>query len=309
MRVFVAGATGAVGRPLVSQLIKAGHAVIGMARDENSADRLRQQGAAAEIADALDARAVHQAVVRSAPDVVINQLTVLPKRYTPETMQAAVPVDHRVRREGGANLQDAAIAAQAKRYILQSSGFWYEPGAGLANESSQLALHATPYIAEGSRFYRDLEQSAEARPGPKVLFLRYGFLYGLGTWYAPDGDAAEQVRKHMSPIVGDGQGVWSWVHVEDAAAAAVLALEQGSAGAYNIVDDDPSPVRVWLPAFAHWLGAPPPPHASAEQAGSEDAVYYGTRLRGASNTKAKRELGFQPRRLEWLSAVVQSRAV
>lgn len=309
MRIFVAGATGAVGRPLVSQLIKAGHAVTGMARDESAASRLRQQGAAAEVADALDAKAVHLAVVRSAPDVVINQITVLPKRYTPETMQAAASMDRRVRREGGANLQDAAIAAQAKRYILQSSGFWYEPGAGLADESSQLALHATPYIAEGSRFYRDLEQAAAGKPGPEVLFLRYGFLYGPGTWYARDGDAAEQVRKRMSPIVGEGQGVWSWVHVEDAAAAAVLALERGSAGAYNIVDDDPTPVRVWLPAFAHWLGAPQPPNVSAEQAGSEEAVYYGTRLRGASNAKAKRELGFRPRRLEWLTAGLQARAV
>jgi len=309
MRVFIAGATGAVGRPLISQLIKAGHVVIGMARDEKSADRLRHQGAAAEIADALDARAVHHAVVRSAPDVVINQLTVLPKRYTPETMRAAIPVDHRVRREGGANLQAAAAAAQARRYVLQSCGFWYEPGAGLADEHSQLAVDTTPYIAEGSRFYRDLEQSAAAMPGPEVLFLRYGFLYGPGTWYAPDGDAAEQARKRMSPIVGEGKGVWSWVHVEDAAAAAVLALQQGSAGAYNIVDDDPSPVRVWLPSFAQWLGAPPPPHVSAEQAGSEDAVYYGMRSRGASNAKAKRELGFRPRPLEWLTTGLQARAV
>jgi nucleoside-diphosphate-sugar epimerase len=294
---------------LVSKLIRAGHAVTGMARDEKSADRLRQQGAAAEIADALDARAVHNAVARTAPDVVVNQLTALPKRYTPETMQAAIPVDHRVRGEGGANLLAAAVAANARRYILQSCAFWYEPGPGLADESSQFAFNSTAYIAEGCRFYRDLEESANAARGPEVLFLRYGFLYGPGTWYAQDGDAAEQVRQRMSPIVGYGQGVWSWIHVEDAAAAAVLALERGSAGAYNIVDDDPSPVRAWLPAFAQWLGAPPPPRISAEQAGSEDAIYYATRSRGASNAKAKRELGFRPRRLEWLPAEVQARAV
>ena len=301
MRVFIAGATGAVGRPLVAQLIQAGHRVTGLARDERSAQPLRDQGAAAEIADALDAQAVHDAVARSAPEVVINQLTSLPKRFTPETMQAAIEPDQRLRREGGANLQAAAAAAGARRYILQSCAFWYEEGPGLADESSSLAVNATPYIAQGSRFYRELEQAANAARGPEVVLLRYGYLYGPGTWYASDGDAADQVRQQQSPIVGDGRGVWSWVHVEDAAAAAVLALDQAHAGAYNIVDDDPSPVRLWLPAFANWLGAPTPPHISAEQAGSDDAVYYATKSRGASNAKAKRELGFRPRRLAWLN--------
>ena len=301
MKVFIAGATGAVGRPLVDQLIKAGHAVTGLARDEKSAKKLRDQGATAAVADALDARAVHEAVAHSKPDVVINQLTSLPKRYTPETMQAAVEPDHRLRRDGGANLQAAAAAAGAKRYILQSCAFWYEEGPGLAEEGASLAVNATPYIAQGSRFYRELEQSATAVRGPEVVFLRYGFLYGPTTWYARDGDAAEQVRRRENPIVGNGQGVWSWVHVEDAAAAAVLALDRGSAGAYNIVDDDPSPLREWLPAFANWLGAPSPPHITEQQAGSDDYIYYGTKSRGASNGKAKRDLEFRPRRLEWLN--------
>ena len=301
MRVFIAGTTGAIGHPLVAQLLRADHVVTGLARDEKSAKHLQDQGARAEIADALDERAVHEAVARSAPDVVINQLTALPKRYTPETMQAAIEPDHRLRHKGGANLQAAAAAAGAKRYILQSCAFWYEEGPGLADESTSLAVNATPYIAQGSRFYRDLEQSANALRGPEVVLLRYGFLYGPMTWYARDGDAAEQVRRQQSPIVGNGQGVWSWVHVEDAAAAAVLALDRGGAGAYNISDDDPSPVRVWLPAFANWLGAPSPPHITEQQAGDADMIYYGTKSRGASNAKAKRELGFRPRRLEWLN--------
>ncbi len=309
MRVFLAGATGAIGSPLVSQLLKAGHVVIGMARDEKSANRLHGQGATAEIADALNARAVSDAVARSAPDVVVNQLTSLPKHYTPETMQAAITTDHRLRKEGGAYLQAAAAEAGAKRYILQSCAFWYEEGPGLADENSSFAVSATPYIAQGSRFYKELERSANAVHGPEVVLLRYGFLYGPGTWYGRDGDAAEQVRKRMSPIVGDGQGVWSWVHVEDAAAAAVLALDRGRAGAYNIVDDDPLPVRLWLPAFARWLGAPPPPCISTEQAGDADSIYYGTRSRGASNAKAKSQLGFQPRRLEWLGSPDQAGAV
>ena len=302
MRVFIAGATGAVGRPLVAQLLKAGHDVTVLVRNAESAKPLQDEGASAAIGDALDAQAVHDAVARSKPDVVINQLTSLPKRCTPEAMQAATGRDHHLRRNGGANLQAAAAAAGAKRYILQSCAFWYEEGAGLADESASLAVNATPYIAEGSRFYRDLEQAANAVPGPEVVLVRYGYLYGPGTWYTNDGSVADDVRRQQSPIVADGRGVWSWVHVDDAAAAAVLALDRGHAGAYNIVDDDPSPVRTWLPAFANWLGAPAPPHISAEQAGSEDAIYDGTRSRGATNAKAKRELGFRPRRLEWLSA-------
>lgn len=301
MKIFIGGATGAIGRPLVAQLLKAGHAVIGMARDEKSGRQLRDRGATVEIADALDPRAVHEAVTRHVPEVVINQLTALPKSYTPATMQASIEPDHRLRRQGGANLQAAAAAAGARRYILQSSAFWYEAGPGLADETAGFAVDASPFIAQGSRSYRDLEQSAKTAPGPEVVFLRYGFLYGTGTWYARDGDAAEQVRNQLTPIVGDGQGVWSWIHVEDAAAAAVLALDRGTPGAYNIVEDDPSPVCVWLPAFANWLGAPAPRQISAEQAGDADAVYYGTRSRGASNAKAKRNLGFQPRQLEWLN--------
>ncbi len=300
MKVFIAGATGAIGRPLVAQLLKAGHAVVGMARDDKAAQQLRDQGAGVAIANALDASAVHDAVTRCAPEVVINQLTALPQRYTPETMQRAISVDRRLRQEGGANLQTAAAAAGVRRYILQSCAFWYEPGPGLADESSQLAVNASPYIAGGSRFYTELEKAARAMPGPEVVFLRYGLLYGPGTWYDREGDAADQARLQQTPIVGDGQGVWSWVYIDDAATAAVLALSRGTAGAYNIVDDDPSPVRVWLPAFAKWVGAPPPPHMSLEQADA-DSIYYGTQSRGASNTKAKRDLGFQPRRLEWLT--------
>lgn len=300
MKVFIAGATGAIGRPLVAQLLKAGHAVVGMARDDKAAQQLRNQGAGVAIADALDAAAVHDAVTRCAPEVVINQLTALPQRYTPETMQRAISVDRRLRQEGGANLQTAASAAGVRRYILQSSAFWYEPGAGLADESCQLAVNASPFIAGGSRFYTELEKAALAMTGPEVVFLRYGFLYGPGTWYDREGDAADQARLQQTPIVGDGQGVWSWVYIDDAATAAVLALSRGTAGAYNIVDDDPSPVRVWLPAFAKWVDAPPPPHVSLEQA-DPDSIYYGTQSRGASNTKAKRDLGFQPRRLKWLT--------
>jgi nucleoside-diphosphate-sugar epimerase len=300
MKVFIAGATGAVGRPLVRQLLDEGHEVTGLARNNDSARRLKDQGAEAEIVDLFDSKAVQAAMARSAPEVVINQLTALPKNYTPDSMQAATPVDRALRRDGGANLQSAAAASGVRRYILQSSAFWYEPGTGLADESSTFAIHASPYIASGSRFYYDLEQAARAIRGPELVLLRYGFLYGPGTWFANDGNVADQVRQGQFPVVGDGSAVWSWVHVEDAARAAVLVLDRGPAGAYNIVDDDPSPLKTWLGAYARWLGTSPPPSLTVGQVQDADLIYNATRLRGASNAKARNELDFRPRRLEWL---------
>jgi 2-alkyl-3-oxoalkanoate reductase len=300
MRVFVAGATGAIGRPLIKQLLQEGHDVIGMARNNEAARQLQKQGAAAEIADALDAKTVNSSLARIQPEVVINQLTALPKRYSPDTMREATPVDRHLRQDGGTILQSAAKDNGVRRYILQSSAFWYEPGDGLADESSGLAVDASPHIAEGSRFYRDLERTAHSIGGPELVILRYGFLYGPRTWFAQDGSVAEQVRSKQFPIIEDGEAVWSWVHVEDAATAAVLALSRGNSGAYNIVDENPSQISVWLPAYARWLAAPPPARASAREVSDEDAIYNATRLRGASNAKAKRELGFRPRQLEWL---------
>jgi nucleoside-diphosphate-sugar epimerase len=300
MRVFVAGATGAIGRPLIKQLLEEGHEVTGMVRNDEGAHRLQQQGAKAEFADALDANAVDTALARTQSEVVINQLTALPKQYSPSTMRDATPGDLRLRKDGGTNLQTAAKARGVRRYILQSSAFWYEPGDGLADESSGFAVDASPYIAAGSRFYRDLEQNAHSMGAPELVVLRYGFLYGPHTWYARDGSVADQVRNKQFPIVEDGRAVWSWVHVEDAAAAAVLSLSRGDSGTYNIVDNNPLQMSVWLPSYARWLDAPPPGRVSAREANDEDAVYDAMRLRGASNAKAKRELGFQPRPLEWL---------
>ena len=151
----------------------------------------------------------------------------------------------------------AAKENGVRRYILQSSAFWYEPGDGLADENSGFAVDASPHIAAGSRFYRDLEITAHSIGGPELIVLRYGFLHGPHTWYAEDGSVAEQVRSKQFPVIEDGKAVWSWVHVEDAAAAAVLALSQGNSGTYNIVDKNPSRIRVWLPAYADWLAAPP----------------------------------------------------
>jgi 2-alkyl-3-oxoalkanoate reductase len=157
--------------------------------------------------------------------------------------------------------------------------------------------------ANGSHIIAEIERRLLETPNLEGIVLRYGFFYGSGTWFAPDGDVAEQVRQQQFPIVGNGEGVWSWLHIEDAAIATVAAVERGNPGIYSIADDRPLAVREWLPAYARWLNAPPPPQISVEEAlrvGGADAVYYGTQMRGASNAKAKRELNFQPRSLEWL---------
>jgi nucleoside-diphosphate-sugar epimerase len=206
--------------------------------------------------------------------------------------------------EGGGNLLAAARQCGARRYIQQASGFFLRPGLGLGDESEGMAVDASPRIAGSARAYAELEARLQAAGDIEGVALRYGFYYGPGTWYHTDGASADQVRRGEIPIIGDGEGVWSWIHIDDAAVATADALT-APPGIYHIVDDDPSPVSAWLPAFARFVGAPPPPHITVEQAlaaASEDAVYYGTQLRGASNAKAKRIFGFRPRRLEWLTA-------
>lgn len=305
MKVLVAGATGAIGRPLVSALMAAGHEVIGMSSSENGARSLREKGAKGEVANVLDEHALLALVKRVKPEAVIDELTSLPKRYTPEEMRAAADRDRTVRLVGGRNLHNAARAAGAGRYIVQSTGFFYGPGEGLATEKDALAVNASAGVASSVRTYLQIEERVlGARDLPGVA-LRYGFFYGPGTYHDPvDGSVSQQVRERAYTVIGSGRGVFSFVHVEDAAAATVAAL-QGDPGVYNVVDDDPSEMSVWLPAFARFLGAPEPPHLSEEDAlekAGADAVYYAMRLRGAANGLAKRKLGFAPRKLEWLSA-------
>jgi len=302
LKVLIAGASGAIGRQLVRCLREDGHAVTALVRSLESSRAVADAGAEPVIADALDAAAVQEAVARVRPDAVINELTALPRHYTPAEMAATAERDRKVRIAGNANLLAALGAAGVRRYLLQSSGFWYAPGPGLADEREPFAVSGSPAVSAGSRRYIELENAASTAAGIAVVALRYGFFYGPGTWFSGDGDMGEQVRRRQVPVIGDGQGVWSWVHIEDAAIATAAALECAP-GAYNIVDDDPAPQRVWLLAFAQAVGAPPPPgvsEAEATAAFGPDAVYYATRLRGAANDKAKRELQFRPRPLEWL---------
>jgi len=307
VKVFVAGATGAIGRALIKSLTLAGHTTFGMVRSQSSTASLSDSGAEFVIADALDAQSVRAAVARVRPDVIINELTSLPKHYTPTDMKAPAERDARVRLEGNKNLIAGAQQTGVRRFLVQSAGFWYAPGKGLADEGERFAYGASPAVAAGSQRYAELEAMTLGRTEFEVsVALRYGFFYGPGTWFMSDGDMGEQVRQQQVPIIGYGQGVSSWVHIDDAAAATVRALDCAP-GSYNIVDDSPSEQRVWLTAFARYCGAPEPLHVSEQQAlhaAGPDAVYYATRLRGASNAKAKRELGFRPRQLQWLANTV-----
>jgi len=302
MKVFVAGATGAIGTPLLSALSTGGHEVIGMTSRREGLQRLRNAGVEGVIADALDAEALRAVLTKLRPNAVIDELTALPKNYTPAEMRAAAERDRRVRLEGGRNLQNAAIAAGAQRYVVQAAGFFYEPGPGLASETDRLALEASPAVSAAVRTYLQVEARVLGASELQGVALRYGFFYGPGTYHADDGSISNQVRAQQYPVIGSGRGVYSFVHVEDAAAATVASLESDP-GIYNIVDDDPTPISVWLPAFARFIGAPQPPHITEEQARQSvgaDAVYYATRLRGADNKRAKLDLRFVPRKLEWL---------
>jgi len=302
MRVLIAGASGAIGRPLVRRLRANQHEVFAFTRSSDSAPALKEIGVEPVIADALDAAAVKAAVGRIRPDAVINQLTSLPRHYTPTEMKAAAERDRKVRVEGNINLLALLRDSGVRRYLLQSSGFWYAPGGGLANESVPFISSASPGVEANARMYMALEARASATPGIEFVALRYGFFYGPGTWYTREGDMGDQVRQQQVPIIGEGQGVYSFVHIDDAAGATAAALECPP-GAYNIVDGNPSPQHLWLTAFARAAGGPAPPRISEEEAlraSGPDAVYYATRLRGASNEKAGRELEFRPRPLEWI---------
>jgi nucleoside-diphosphate-sugar epimerase len=270
-----------------------------MTRSPGAAEKLAELGAAVVQVSAFDAPALERAVRDSGAEVVIDELTSLPK--DPADMASAAPGDRKLRVEGGGNLHRAAIASGVRRYIQQASGFFLKASKGLADEADGLLVDASPGVSASARTYTELEGRVLNSRAIEGVSLRYGFFYGPKTWYNPDGAVADHVRQRGQAIIGDGEGVWSWIHTDDAALATAAALTV-PAGIYNIVDDDPAPVSRWLPEFAQWVGAPPPPRVSVEDALrtiGEEAVFYGTKLYGASNEKAKRVFGFQPRRREW----------
>lgn len=300
MKVFVAGASGAVGKRLVPQLIAGGHDVVALTRSTEKAHGLRALGAEAVIADALDRAAVMQVVMRSEPEVIIHQLTGLSGLKSFRNFDKEFALTNRLRTEGTDHLLAAARAAGARRFIAQSYGNWnYErTGTRLKTEDDPLDPSPPANQTRSLEAIRYLERAVLGAEGIEGIALRYGNFYGPGTALALDGDIVRQVRRRAFPLVGAGGGVWSFVHVDDVAAAAALAIERGAPGIYNVADDEPVEVATWLPALAEDVGAKPPrrvPVWLGRLFAGDVGVSMMTRIRGTSNAKAKRQLGFVPR--------------
>jgi 2-alkyl-3-oxoalkanoate reductase len=304
VRVFVAGATGAVGRPLVPKLVAAGHEVTGMTRSESKAEDVRRAGARAVVADVFDVDALGAAMEEARPEVIVHELTALPDRIDFRRADTYAATN-RVRTEGTRNLIDAARTAGARRIVCQSIAFAYRmDGEGLKTENDPLLSEAAGAFGSGVRALREMEAMVLGADGLDGLVLRYGFFYGPGTYYAADGTSTDDVRRRRMPIVGKGSGVFSFIHVDDAADATVAAVERGSPGVYNVTDDEPAPMREWVPVFAEAAGAKPPrrvPVWLARFVAGKDVSNFAVELRGASNEKAKRELGWEPAHPSWRS--------
>jgi nucleoside-diphosphate-sugar epimerase len=306
MRVFVAGATGAIGRALVPQLVDRGHEVVGMTRSRLRQETVRRLGARPVVADALDADGVARAVASAEPEVIVHELTALSAETDMRHIDRAFATTNRLRREGTENLLAAGRAAGAGRFVAQSfAGFRItRNGAPVRTEDDPLDSDLPAALRTVQEGYLYLERAVTAIEWGEGIVLRYGSFYGPGTAVSlsPDAQMTEPIRKRRFPIVGDGAGVFSHVHIEDAAAATVAAVEHGRPGIYNVVDDDPAPVRDWLPALASALGAKPPrrvPRWLARLLAGEAATAMMTEAKGASNEKAKRELGWEPRYPSW----------
>ncbi len=311
MKVFVAGATGVLGRPLVLLLVARGDEVVGMTRTASKQDLVRSLGARPVVADALDPDAVAQAVASAEPEVIVHELTALSGKVTmrdmrhPDRSSVAI-MTNRLRTEATDHLLAAGRAVGARRFVAQSFGAfrWARTGGPVQTEADPLDPDPPGALRAPLVGILYVERAVTTIEWGQGLVLRYGGFYGPGTTIsrAPDAVMAEAVRKRRFPIIGDGGGVWSHVHIDDAAAATVAAVDLGQPGTYNVVDDEPAPVREWLPALASALGAKPPWHVPrwlGRLAAGEPATLMMTEARGASNAKAKRELGWEPRYTSW----------
>jgi nucleoside-diphosphate-sugar epimerase len=304
MRVFVAGATGAIGRQLVPRLVAAGHEVHGMTRSDSKQAMLRELGAVPVVADALDPDQVAEAVGRARPDVIVHQLTAIPDMLDMRHFDRDFALTNRLRTEGTDYLLSAAQAVGVQRFVAQSNGaFPYaRTGGPLKTEEDPLDPTPASEMRESWAAIRHLEKAVLDARWTEAIVLRYGAFYGPSTSLAPGAAQVELVRKRKFPLVGSGGGVWSFIHVADAADATVAAVEHGGPGVYNVVDDDPAPVAEWLPALAQTLGAKRPvrvPRFVGRLFAGEVGVVMMTELRGASNAKAKRELQWRPAHPSW----------
>ncbi len=303
MKVFVAGATGAMGKQLVPRLVGAGHRVVGMTRSESKQAELHRLGASPVVADAVDADQVADAVAKAQPDVIVHQLTAI-TALDMRHFDRAFALTNRLRTQGTDHLLSAGRAVGVRRFVAQSYTSWPYARTGGLVKSEEDPLDPTPAkeMRESLSAIQHLEAAVIGADWTEGIVLRYGAFYGPGTSMAPGGEQFEMVRKHKFPVVGNGAGVWSFIHIADAAEATVSAVEHGERGIYNVVDDDPAPVADWLPALAEKLGAPKPwrvPRFVGRLFAGEAGAVMMTEVRGASNAKAKRELGWQPQHSSW----------
>jgi nucleoside-diphosphate-sugar epimerase len=304
MKVFVAGATGAVGSRLVPALVAQSHEVVGTTHTAAKAERLRQLGAEPLVLDALDPVAVKDAVAVAAPDVVVHELTAIPPSVNPRTLDQQFVETNRLRTEGMDHMLEAARAAGVRRFVAQSFAMWAyaRTGGPVKVESDPIESDPPASVRQTLAGILHVERVLAGASDLEGIALRYGIFYGPGSSIAKGGSLLEMVRKRRFPIVGRGNGVWSFIHLEDAATGTVAAIERGAPGIYNITDDEPAPVAIWLPDLAEAIGAPPPrrvPVWLGRLLTGPTGAAMMTEVRGASNAKAKRELGWQPRFASW----------
>jgi nucleoside-diphosphate-sugar epimerase len=308
MRIFVAGATGAIGRCLVPRLIDRGHSVTGLTRTPAKAGFLRNLGAEAVVADALDQRAVHAAVDTAHPDVIVHELTDLTGALDLRKFDQTFANSNRLRATGTDRLLAAARACGVKRIVVQSFCGWpyARSGAHVKSEDEPLDPNPPQEQRRSLAAIRYLEDAVTRTTTPTGVVLRYGGFYGPDTGLL-DAATLEQLRRRRMPVIGGGTAWWSFIHIDDAAEATALAVGQGR-GIYNVVDDDPAPVHAWLPSIAAMLGAKPPrqvPAWLARLLAGEHLVVMMTESRAGSNAKAKRELGWCPGHPSWRQGVAE----
>lgn len=302
MKVFVAGATGAIGRQLVPRLVEAGHEVHGMTSSPARTQLLRDLGAEPVVADALDADQVAEAVGRAQPDVIVHQLTSMGPMDL-RHFDRSFAMTNRLRNEGTDHLLSAGHAVGVKRFVAQSFFAAYERTGSLVKiEEDSFGPGPAREMRETVAAIRHVEDAVLAATWTEGIVLRYGGFYGPGTSLGPEGEQTEAVRQRKFPVVGNGGGVWSFIHIADAAEATVAAIDHGRRGVYNVVDDEPAAVAEWLPVLARTLGAKEPMHVPrfvGRLLTGEIGTVMMTELRGASNAKAKRELGWTPSHASW----------
>jgi nucleoside-diphosphate-sugar epimerase len=304
MRIFVAGATGALGKQLLPKLVSAGHEVTGMTRSKSKADQVREMGATPVVADALDPDDVAQAVAGANPEVIVHELTALSDSLDLRDFDRTFEMTNRLRTEATNHLLAAGQAVGVKKFVAQSFTGWpYERvGGPVKDEDDPLDPNPLEKMRETFGAIRHLEEVVTRADWTEGIALRYGGFYGPGTSMWPGGEQLEMIRKRKLPVVGNGAGIWSLVRIDDAAEATVAAIDRGKRGIYNIVDDDPVPASELLPGLAKVIDAPPPrrvPRWLGRLFAGKPAVVMMTELRGASNGKAKRELGWKPSHPSW----------